>query len=137
MALDLWGEEIVVAEAPKKKQRRRAESDSYRRRPAYCSENNDIDSWFRENNPETLAECEDVRKALRKKSQVGNYGADSYIAKTGLKLLRVKGPVSNVMIVSAAARKYFNKKLRSREVYLETLLKQFGSEQVTFKPKTS
>ena len=132
MALDLWGVEIVV-ETPKKKQRRRAQSDSYIRRPAYCSENNDIDGWFRTNNPQTIAECEDVRKALRKKSQVGNYNADTHTAKTGTKLIRVKGPVSNVMIVSPAARKLFNRKLRNHEAYLEVLLNQFGSEQVTLK----
>jgi len=130
MALDLWGVEIVVKERKKKNRQR---TDSYRKRPVYCSENNDIDGWFRENNPQTLAECEDVRKALRKKSQVGNYGADTHHARTGTKLLRVMGPVNNVMIVSVAARKLFNQKLRNREVYLETLLNQFGSEQVTFK----
>jgi hypothetical protein len=91
MALDLWGVEIVV-EAPKKKPRRHVQSESYRKRPVYCSENNDIDGWFRENNPKTLAECNEVRKALRKKSQVGNYGADTHHARTGTKLLRVKGP---------------------------------------------
>ena len=129
MALDLWGEEIVVA-APKKKPRRK--QVQLFRRPAYCSENNDIDSWFRENNPQTLAESEDVRKALRKKSQVGNYEASIFHARTGTKLVRVKGPVSNVMIVSAAARKYFNKKLRNLEVRLEVYLKQFGTEQPVF-----
>lgn len=136
MALDLWGVEIVAKE-PKKKNRRRIQPESYRKRPVYCSENNDIDGWFRENNPQTLAECEDVRKALLKKSQVGNYGADTHHARTGTKLTRVKGPAGNVMIVSAAARKYFNKKLRNREVYLETLLNQFGSELVTFKRRDS
>ena len=133
MALDLWGKEIVV-EAPKKKPRRK-EVQPFRR-PAYCGENNDIDGWFRENDPQSLAECDDVRKALRKKSQVGNYEAGIFQARTGTKLVRVKGPVSNVMIVSAAARKYFNKKLRNLEIRLEVYLKQFGTEQPDFKPRT-
>jgi hypothetical protein len=133
MALDLWGEEVVVA-APKKKPRRK-EVQPYRK-PAYCSENNDIDGWFRENSPQTLAECDDIRKALLKKSQVGNYEASTHHARTGTRLVRVKGPVGNVMIVSAAARKYFNKKLRNHEVRLEVYLEQFGTEQVVFKDKT-
>src|SRR6267154_1213777 len=128
MALDLWGVEIIV-EQPKKKQRRRVQSESYRKRPAYCSENNDIDGWFRENNPQTLAACEDVRRALRKKSQAGNYEASIFHARTGTKLVRLKGPVSNVMIVSAAARQYFNKKLRNLEIRLKVYLKQFGTER--------
>jgi len=132
MALDLWGEEVVVA-APKKKPRRK-EVQPYRK-PAYCSENNDIDGWFRENSPQTLAECDDIRKALLKKSQVGNYEASTHHARTGTRLVRVKGPVGNVMIVSAAARKYFNKKLRNLEIRLEVYLKQFGTEQPEFKPR--
>ena len=132
MALDLWGKEMVVA-APKKKPRRKEVQPI--RRPAYCSENNDIDGWFRENSPQTLAECEDVRRALLKKSQVGNYEAETFHARTGTKLVRVKGPVSNVMIVSAAARKYFNKKLRNLEIRLEVYRKQFGTEQPEFKPR--
>ena len=133
MALDLWGEEMVV-EAPKKKPRRK-NVQPYRK-PAYCSESNDIDGWFRENMPQTLAECDDVRKALSKKSQVGNYEAGIFHARTGTRLVRVKGPVSKVMIVSAAARKYFNKKLRNHEVRLEVYLEQFGTEQPEFKPRT-
>ncbi len=123
MALDLWGREIVV-EPPKKKIRRKEVQPI--RRPVYCSESNDIEGWFRENKPETLAECEDLRKAIRRKATVGNYGADSHEARTGRKLLRVKGPVSNVMIVSPKARAHFNKRLRNREVYLEVIRDQFA-----------
>jgi hypothetical protein len=36
------------------------------------------------------------------------------------------------MIVSAAARKYFNKKLRNLEVRLEVYREQFGTEQPVF-----
>jgi hypothetical protein len=86
MALDLWGKEMVV-EAPKKKPRCK-EVQPFRR-PAYCSENNDIDGWFGENSPQTLAECDDVRKALSKKSQVGNYEASTLYARTGTRLVRV------------------------------------------------
>ena len=123
MAVGLWGREIVV-EQPKKKLRQKVSQPI--RRPAYCSESNDIEGWFRTNGPETLAECEDLRKAVRKNATVGRYGADSHEARTGRKLLRVKGPVSNVMVVSPKARRYFNKRLRNREIYLEVLRDQFA-----------
>ncbi len=122
MAVGLWGREIVV-EQPKKKLRHKVAQPI--RRPIYCIEGNDIDGWFRDNKPETLEECRDLRKAIRKKATVGRYGADSHEARTGRKLLRVKGPVSNVRIVSPKARKYFNKRLRNREIYLEVLRDQF------------
>lgn len=125
MKLDFWGREIIV-EPPKKKLRRKEAQPI--RRPVYCSENNDIEGWFRDNKPETLAECEDLRNAIRKKASVGKYGADSHEARTGRKLLRVKGPISNVMIVSPKARQHFNKRLRNREVYLEVCRDQFKSQ---------
>jgi len=125
MALDFWGREIVV-EQPKKKLRRKEQQPI--RRPAYCSENNDIEGWFRSNQPETLAECDDLRKAIRKKAKVGNYGADSHDARTGRRMLRVKGPVSNVMVVSPKARQHFNRRLRNREIYLEVMRDQFGEK---------
>ena len=90
MAVDLWGEEILVEE-PTKKQKRRAESKSCRRRPVYCSENNDIDGWFRENNPQTLAECNDIRKALLKKAQVDNYNAEIHYTRTEKRLVQSQG----------------------------------------------
>jgi hypothetical protein len=130
VALDLWGQEIVVeVPEPKPKRKRVAHRD---RRPVYCGENNDIPVWFRENMPQTLAECADVRQALRKKEQIGNYAADEYHAGTGRKLIRLRGPVSNVMIVSPAARKLLNRKLKNRESYLKVLLTQFGTEQPEF-----
>jgi hypothetical protein len=123
MPRSLWGQEIIP-EPPKKKVRRQQSQPV--RRPAYCCESNDILGWFRDNKPDTLSECGDLKKAIRKKATVGNYGADSHEARTGRKLLRVKGPVSNVMIVSRKARAFFNKKLRNREVFLEVQSAQFG-----------
>lgn len=124
MARGLWGQE-VIPDPPKKKVRRPQAQPI--RRPVYCSESNDINGWFGDNKPESLSECEDLKKAIRKTASVGNYGADTHEARTGRKLLRVKGPVSNVMVVSRKARALFNKKLRNREIFLEVLRDQFAS----------
>lgn len=124
MARNLWGQEIIP-EPPKKKVRRPQAQPI--RRPVYCSESNDIVGWFRDNNPASLSEREDLKKAIKKRAKVGRYGADSHEARTGRKLLRVKGPISNVMIVSRRARALFNKRLRNREIYLEVQREQFGA----------
>lgn len=126
MALDLWGRERIV-EPPKKKVRRKPVQPI--RRPIYCIENNDIEGWFRDNKPASMADVADLRKAMRIKKAVGKYNADSHEARTGRKMLRVIGPTSNVMIVSPAARRLFNKKLRNREVILEVLRDQFSTTQ--------
>lgn len=60
------------------------------------------------------------------KKQVDNYKVDTHIAKTGSELTRVIGPASNVMIVSRAARGYFNERLRNLQVFLEVQGDQFG-----------
>lgn len=91
-----------IPEPPKKKVRRPQAQPI--RRPVYCSESNDIVGWFRENNPASLLECEELKKAIKKRAKVGRYGADSHEARTGRKLLRVKGLLNNVMIVSRKAR---------------------------------
>lgn len=124
MPLDIFGRERII-EPPKKKVRRKVEQPI--RRPVYCSENNDIKGWFQDNKPETLADVADLRKAMRTKKAVGKYNADSHEARTGRKMLRVLGPVSNVMIVSPEARKLFNQKLRNREVILEILRDQLAN----------
>jgi hypothetical protein len=128
MTRGLWGQEIIP-EPPKKKVRRPQAQPI--RRPVYCSESNDIVGWFRDNNPASLSECEDLKKAIKKRAKVGRYGADSHEARTGRKLLRVKGPINNVMIVSRKARSLFNKMLRNREIYLEVQRDQFGSASNT------
>ncbi|MCX7308932.1 MAG: hypothetical protein NTZ72_13725 [Afipia sp.] len=126
MARNLFTGELIVIEQPKKKARRKEVQPI--RRPAYCGESNDIVGWFRENTPQTLAECNDIRKALRLKKRVGKYDADVHDARTGRRLIRVKGPVSNVMIVSKKARAYFSKRLRNREIYLGVFAEQFGAK---------
>ena len=126
MTRNLWTGEIIVEQPKKKKPRWKPPQPI--RRPAYTSENNDIVGWFRDNTPQTLEECDELRKALRSKKRHGKYDADVHEARTGRRLIRVKGPVGNVMIVSKKARACFNRKLRNREIYLEVLAAQFKSK---------
>jgi hypothetical protein len=129
MALDLWGDEAVVtAEVKKPKQRQRSVPERGIRRPSYLSESRDIDGWFRENMPQSLDECADLRKTLRTERRTGNYDSERIVAQTGRKLIRVRGPAGTVMIIGPAARKLFNQKISNRENYLQVIKAQFGVE---------
>jgi len=119
MVLDLWGNEIAV----NRPTRKMVQPDRWGR-------NYDIDGWFRDNMPQTSAECADVLKALRHESRFGDYESGTcYYRTSGREMVRLKGPSSAVMIVSVAARKYLSNKIRNRERYLKVLLDQFGTEQ--------
>lgn len=120
-------EEVIV----KKPKPRRVQSQRryYPQRQRYVYGDNDIIEWFKLNAPETLAEVEDLRRALKTRKRAGKYDITIIFTQhTGKRLVRVWGPKSQVVIVSQSSRKLFNKKLRNREIYLEVLRDQFGQQ---------
>ena len=119
-------EEVIVK---KPKPRRIQSQRQYRQRQQYAYGDNDIVEWFKLNAPETLAEVEYLRRALKTRKRAGKYDITIIFTQhTGKRLVRVWGPKSQVVIVSPSSRKLFNKKLRNREIYLEVLRDQFGQQ---------
>ncbi|EFI53589.1 hypothetical protein [Afipia sp. 1NLS2] len=117
-------EEVIVK---KPKPRRVQPQRYYSQRQRYVYGDNDIVEWFKSNAPETLAEVEDLRRALKTRKRAGKYDITIIFTQhTGRRLIKVWGPKSQVVIVSQSSRKLFNKKLRNREIYLEELRDQFG-----------
>ena len=86
--------EWVLPEPPKKKVRTRPVAERVIR-PAYVGYRNDIDGWYRENRPTTEG-CQDLRAAMKRRKQFGDYLAQSYEASTGRKLIKITGPVGVV-----------------------------------------
>jgi hypothetical protein len=119
-------EEVIV----KKPEPRRVQPQRryYPQRQQYVYGDNDIVEWFKLNAPETLAEVEDLRRALKTRKRAGKYDITIIFTHTGKRLIKVWGPKCQVVIVSPSSRKLFNKKLRNREVYLEVLRDQFGQQ---------
>ena len=127
MPKDLWGNEIVVQPAPvKKKEPRVANYDLRQFKPV----NTDIAFWFSENRPTTLADCADLKKALRtkSKSKVGKYVVDVFETTKGIKTSYVCGPLGEVALKSVAARKLFSRRLAGIKQIIEVYLIQFGTE---------
>jgi hypothetical protein len=119
-------EEVIVN---KPKARNVQPPRQYTRRSQYVYGDNDIVEWFKLNTPETLADVEDLRLALKKRKNVGRYAATTISTQhTGKRLVRVWGPKGVVVIVSRKSRELFNKKLRNREVYLEVLRDLFAQQ---------
>lgn len=127
----LWGDEEDDAEPEpvKKKKRPVANYDLRQFRP----DSTDITLWLRENKPTTLAECADLKKALKTKTtaKVGNYTVEVFGPK-GSRVTHVRGPAGLVALKSVAARRLFKKRLASIEDVIETYLKQFGTETPDF-----
>jgi hypothetical protein len=129
MPKDLWGNEIIVEpETVKKKKRQVAYNNVRRFKPV----STDITLWFSENKPKTLAECADLKKALRTKSKVGKYVVDVLGPKKGMKTVFVCGPAGEVALKSVAARKLFNRRLAAIEQFMEINLRQSGTETPVF-----
>jgi hypothetical protein len=127
MAKDLWGNEIVVEPAPIKKKKKRQVINPYVRQSKPVS--TDITLWFSENKPKTLADCADLKRALKSKSKVGKYVVDVVGPTKGVKTIFVCGHVGEVMLKGVAARRLFNKRLAAIEQMIEIYLKQFGTEE--------
>ena len=130
MPKDLWGNENIVEPEPVKKKKKR-QSTYYnvgRSKPV----STDITLWFSENKPKTLAECADLRKALKTKSRVGKYVVDVFGATKRMKTAYVCGPAGEVALKSPAARKLFNRRLAGIEQIIGVYLKQFGTEEPVF-----
>jgi hypothetical protein len=131
MPKKLWGTEIVTEPAPIKQKLKRQTVNPYRWRSKPVS--TDIGLWYSENRPRTLAECADLKKALQTKSnsKVGKYSVDVFGPK-GMKTAIVCGPVGEVALKSAAARKLFTRRLAGIEQIIEVYLQQFGTEEPVF-----
>src|SRR6266850_5392283 len=130
MAKDLWGNEIVIEPASiKKKKKRQVVNYNVRQSKPVST---DIAFWFSENRPKTLADCADLKKALKIKSKVGKYVVDVFGATKGVRIAYVCGPAGEVALKSVAARKLFNKRLAAIEQFIEISLKQFGTEEPVF-----
>ncbi len=129
MPKDLWGNEIVVEPKPiKTKKRRVAPYDVRQFKPV----STDITLWLSENRPRTLAECADLKKALKAKSKVGKYAVDVFKSTNGMKTALVCGPAGEVALKSVAARKLFNQRVARIEQVIEVYLMQFGTEEPVF-----
>lgn len=130
MPKDLWGNEIVVEPKPIKKTKRQSTYYNVGRSKPVST---DITLWFGENKPKTLAECADLRRALKTKSssKIGNYTVDVSGPK-GMKTTHVCGPAGEVALKSPAARKLFNRRLAGIEQIIEVYLQQFGTEEPVF-----
>ncbi|RTL73631.1 MAG: hypothetical protein EKK36_14240 [Bradyrhizobiaceae bacterium] len=120
--------EEVIVKKPKPR-RVQPERRYYSKRQRYVYGDNDIVEWFKLNAPETLAEVEDLRRALKTRKRAGKYDITIIFTQhTGRRLIKVWGPKGQVVIVSRKSRELFNKKLRNREVYLAVLRDQFGQQ---------
>lgn len=127
----LWGNEIVVETEPVKKKKQRVATYDLRQ---FKPVSTDITLWFSENRPRTLADCADLKKALRtkSKSKVGKYAVDMFKTTNGGKIAYVCGPIGEVALKSRAARKLFNSRLAGIKQIIEVYLAQFGTEEPVF-----
>jgi hypothetical protein len=119
--LDFWGNEIVPEE-PKPKSKRK-KKDRFDWKAFWAA--NDMDDWFRSNMPESLEDCSDLFKAMKRRQPVGKYAASTHITGTYKTFLIVKGPASQFIIVSEKAKRYFKKRVRRREEHFKILASQF------------
>ena len=131
MPKDVWGNEIVVEPKPVTK-RKKPQVGNYHLRQ-FKPISTDMTLWFSQNRPKTLAECADLKNALRTKSEskVGKYAVDVFETTNG-KIAHVCGPAGEVALKSPAARKLFNRRLAGIEQIIEVYLKQFGTEEPVF-----
>jgi hypothetical protein len=127
MALDLWGNEIVVESKPAKAKKKK-QQQKFVRDP----ERTDIGIWLSKNKPKTLADCADLKQALRTKSQAGKYCYTTFGTRNRVGYPGIRGPESALMLVSPAARRHLTKRVNAIEEIIKIYLQQFGTEQPVF-----